>query len=124
LDEGVPMRRLLRTAQRRGAQVGYIQRLLTAVGEAPGEVVRVMHRDLVEPITARELEVLRLMVVGLSNRELSDELVISVATVKRHVANLYGKLEVSSRAEAVHKARKLGLISEQPTAVPERTRLG
>jgi LuxR family maltose regulon positive regulatory protein len=113
LDEGAPMTRLLRMAHRRGVQVRHVQSLLAAAGAEPGEVVRMQHRELVEPITARELEVLQLAAVGLSNREISDELVISVATTKRHVSNIYGKLGVSSRAEAVHKARRLGLLATE-----------
>ena len=56
---------------------------------------------LPEPLTARELEILRLVAEGLRNQEIADRLVISLATVKRHIANTYGKLGVDLRTEAV-----------------------
>ncbi|GAB4199239.1 MAG: LuxR C-terminal-related transcriptional regulator [Roseiflexaceae bacterium] len=64
----------------------------------------------VEPISAREREVLALIAAGLSNPEIARELVISVGTVKRHINHLYGKLGVSSRTQAVAKARLLHLL--------------
>ena len=56
---------------------------------------------LAEPLTARETEILRLVAAGMRNQEIADELVISLATVKRHIANTYGKLGVTHRTEAV-----------------------
>lgn len=112
--EGLPMVRLLKVAQRRGtsgATAAHIQRLLTAMGETPAETAKLFHPDLIEGVTPREMEVLRLIAVGLSNREIADELYISVSTVKRHVTNLYGKLGVSTRTAAVQKARHLGLLA-------------
>lgn len=66
--------------------------------------------NLPEQLTAREFEILGLVASGLRNQEIADELVISVATVKRHIANVYGKLEVESRTAAVARATELGLI--------------
>ncbi len=65
---------------------------------------------LAEPLTPRELEVLRLMAEGLSNQEIADRLVISLGTVKTHTANIHGKLGVNSRMQAVIQARALGLL--------------
>jgi LuxR family maltose regulon positive regulatory protein len=65
---------------------------------------------LLEPISAREQEVLGLIAAGLSNPEIARELVISVGTVKRHINHIYGKLGVSSRTQAVAKARALHLL--------------
>lgn len=65
---------------------------------------------LVEPITNREREVLRLIAEGLSNQEIADQLVISVSTVKRHAFNLYGKLGVKRRTQAISRARGLALL--------------
>jgi ATP/maltotriose-dependent transcriptional regulator MalT len=65
---------------------------------------------LIEALTARELEVLRLLGAGLHNREIAERLVVSVGTVKRHTANIYGKLGVDSRTRAIGRARNLGLL--------------
>jgi LuxR family maltose regulon positive regulatory protein len=67
-------------------------------------------QPLIEPLTERELEVLGLIAAGLSNREVAQELVIAVGTVKRHLNNIYGKLDVHSRTQAAARARDLGLL--------------
>lgn len=67
-------------------------------------------QPLVDPLSARELEVLRLIAVGLSNREIAEELVIALGTVKRHTNHIYGKLGVGSRTQAIAKAGELGLL--------------
>jgi LuxR family maltose regulon positive regulatory protein len=82
----------------------YVRRLLSAFGKVAGTSL------LVEPLTRRESEVLRLIADGLKNQEIADRLVISVATVKRHITNIYGKLGVSRRIQAVARAQELGLL--------------
>ena len=67
-------------------------------------------QPLVEPLSERERQVLRLICAGKSNQEIADELVIALDTVKRHANNLYGKLGVKRRAQAIIEARKLGLV--------------
>ncbi len=67
--------------------------------------------DLVEPLTCREMEVLELLAAGDSNQSIADKLVITVRTVKKHTSNIYGKLDASSRTQAVARARELGLLS-------------
>jgi LuxR family maltose regulon positive regulatory protein len=69
-----------------------------------------MAQPLVEPLSERELEVLRLIADGLSNAEIAARLVIAQGTVKRHINNLYGKLGVQSRTQALVRARELGLL--------------
>jgi LuxR family maltose regulon positive regulatory protein len=64
----------------------------------------------VEPLSERELEVLHLIADGLSNREIAAKLVLAVTTVKKHASNIYGKLGVRSRTEAVARARDLGWL--------------
>ena len=65
---------------------------------------------VVEPLTPREIEVLQLIAEGLSNREIAQKLSISLSTVKRHNANIYGKLVVNNRTQAVARARNLSLL--------------
>jgi DNA-binding NarL/FixJ family response regulator/transcriptional regulator with XRE-family HTH domain len=67
-------------------------------------------QNLVEPLTEREIEVLRLLVAGGSNQQIADELVLAVGTVKRHVNSILGKLGVASRLAAVARARDLKLL--------------
>ena len=66
--------------------------------------------ELVESISAREQEVLRLVAAGLSNQEIADRLIIGLSTVKKHINNIYGKLEVKSRTQALRRARELGIL--------------
>ncbi|WP_446483099.1 response regulator transcription factor [Cohnella xylanilytica] len=65
---------------------------------------------MVEPLTPRELEVLRLSAQGLSNREIGERLFLALDTVKGHNRRIYGKLQVKRRTEAIALARKLGFI--------------
>lgn len=67
-------------------------------------------QPLVEPLSEREIEVLRLLASGVSNQELADQLIVAVNTVKRHVSNIMGKLGVENRTQAVAKAREVGLL--------------
>ena len=65
---------------------------------------------LIEPLSARELEILQLLSAGLSNQEIAQKLVLSVGTVKVHLKHIYGKLDVSSRTQAIARARELNLL--------------
>jgi LuxR family maltose regulon positive regulatory protein len=69
-----------------------------------------VQQPLIEPLSERELEVLRLVADGLSNREIADRLFVSVGTVKTHVHNILGKLGVEGRPRAIARARELDLI--------------
>jgi LuxR family maltose regulon positive regulatory protein len=109
VDEGVPMAHLLRDALAEGIAPGYVSQLLTAVREPPAAAAPAA-QALVEPLTEREMEVLRLIAGGLSNREIAQELVVAVSTVKSHINHLYGKLDVKNRTQAVALARTLGLL--------------
>lgn len=67
-------------------------------------------QPLIEPLSEREIEVLRLLASGVSNQEIAEQLIVAVNTVKRHVSNIMGKLGVENRTQAVAKARELGLL--------------
>ncbi|MCX7682412.1 MAG: response regulator transcription factor, partial [Anaerolineae bacterium] len=71
--------------------------------------------DLIEPLTSREMEVLKLAAKGMTNREIADELVISVRTVQVHLSNIFSKMGVGSRTEAVLLALKKGWLALEDT---------
>ncbi len=116
VDAGQPLARLLYQAIERDLAPGYARRLLSAFSQAewspqPGQIQQTEQPDgLIEPLSDRELEVLRLIGQGLSNSEIAAKLVLSTGTVKVHTHNIFGKFGVSSRTQAVNKARALGLI--------------
>ncbi|MCG8613930.1 MAG: LuxR C-terminal-related transcriptional regulator, partial [Pseudomonadales bacterium] len=68
--------------------------------------------ELIEPLSARELEVLFLINDGLANKQIAAKLSLAPATVKAHIRNLYGKMAVKSRTEALAKARQLALLEQ------------
>ncbi|HZU02525.1 MAG TPA: LuxR C-terminal-related transcriptional regulator [Ktedonobacteraceae bacterium] len=113
LDEGQPMIALLRQAQRHGIAPNYVARLLALVRESEAICTHPLDPNAnspVEPLTAREREVLQLMLNGATNREIAGELTVSVNTVKKHVLNICDKLSVRSRTQAIAKARNLHLL--------------
>ena len=67
---------------------------------------------MAEPLSKREIDVLRLLVLGRSNQEIAQELVIAESTVKMHIKHLYGKLDVHNRVQAAARARGLHLFHE------------
>ncbi len=109
LDEGEPMAKLLFQAKAHRMGQGYASELLSALGEAfrtelsPAQL-------LIDPLTLRELEVLKLIEGGYSNQDIADRLVISMPTVKRHISNIYAKLGVESRTQAVSLGKELRLF--------------
>ena len=82
------------------------------VGESVKHPPAIDENGLIEQMTPREMEVLELLAVGDSNQDIADKLVITIRTVKKHTGNIYGKLNVNSRIQAVARARELGLLSE------------
>ena len=115
LDEGPALEALLRAARGRGIATRYIDRLLAAGSGRGVDAVRVgggvaLDASGVDVLSARELEVLKLMTSGRSNAEIARSMVVAVSTVKTHVNNIFGKLQVSSRADAIERARDLRLV--------------
>jgi LuxR family maltose regulon positive regulatory protein len=93
-----------------GTTKGYLHKILNAF-EKKNELHPLLSpRPLIDPLSERELEVLRLVAQGLSNDQISKRLFLSVNTVKGHNLRIFGKLEVKSRTEAVVRARELGLL--------------
>jgi LuxR family maltose regulon positive regulatory protein len=118
VDLGTPIRTMLLRLAARGIAVETIRRIVAAFGEPPSQgessdfrsQFRAANAALVEPLTSRELEVLALLRERLSNDEIARQLCISTTTVKRHAVNLYGKLGVSRRRDAVLKAENLRIL--------------
>lgn len=109
LDEGDPLVHLLYKAVEMKIEPEYAARLLGLI--APVEAVsQPVLGAFVEPLTRREVDVLRLLAEGLSNKEIGQRLSISLGTVKRHTANINGKLGVNNRTQAVVQAQKLGIL--------------
>jgi LuxR family transcriptional regulator, maltose regulon positive regulatory protein len=114
-DQDPNLVRLLGEAARRGTHREYVGHVLEAIGATPEHVKNafpsaVPASPVVEALTAREIEVLDLLAAGLLNRDIADRLVVSIGTVKRHTGNIYGKLGVDTRTQAILRARSLGLV--------------
>jgi len=108
VDKGEPMKALLEKLRSQAGELkGYILTILAAFREM-GRVP--IPQLLVEPLSERELQVLRLVAEGMSNGEIAQRLVVSVGTVKTHVHNIIAKLGVRSRTQAVARARELALL--------------
>jgi LuxR family maltose regulon positive regulatory protein len=109
VDEGRPMAALLKARAKLGAAPAYARRLLAAVtGAEDGAPVQ---QGLIEPLSVRELEVLRLLGTDLDGPDIARELVVSLNTVRTHTKNIYAKLGVNSRRAAVRRAAELGLLA-------------
>jgi LuxR family maltose regulon positive regulatory protein len=111
---GAPTVTLLQQAAARGAAPDYVNRLLAALGAERKETISTPSSQstspLVEPLTSRETEVLRLLGEGYSNQQIAEALVVTLNTVKKHASSIYGKLGVRSRTQAVVRAQELGLL--------------
>jgi LuxR family maltose regulon positive regulatory protein len=139
VDAGLPMARLLSAAAAQGIMPDYIGKLLSAFSTVEAEAqprpeqtqnkadlppaspvqpliaqrafaTHPLPEPLIEPLSARELEVLQLIAQGLSNSEISERLFLALSTIKGHNRNIFDKLQVQSRTEAVAHARGLGLL--------------
>jgi LuxR family maltose regulon positive regulatory protein len=115
LDEGQPMARLLYEAAAQSVEPEFASRLLAVFAaedhDSRPALAHPHSHQLVEPLSPRELEVMQLIASGASNAEIAQKLYIAVGTVKNHVKNIYAKLNVHSRAQAIARSRELGLIA-------------
>jgi LuxR family transcriptional regulator, maltose regulon positive regulatory protein len=109
LDEGKPMARLLALSNSQQVKAGYAAELLAQIPLEPGKDLPPA-QSLIEPLSARELEVLKLIETGNSNQEIAGKLFISIPTVKRHISNIYAKLGVKSRTQALALGKELNLF--------------
>jgi LuxR family transcriptional regulator, maltose regulon positive regulatory protein len=132
VDEGAPMATLLRRARARGVAPDYCARLLEAfspgidtgslavAGAAalpsfPLSVPAVRDGSIsLEPLSARERDVVRLVVAGASNREIADRLFVATNTVKKHIHNIFGKFDLKSRAQLIVRLRGSGMNGTLP----------
>ncbi|GHO98151.1 helix-turn-helix transcriptional regulator [Reticulibacter mediterranei] len=113
LDEGATIATLLRSLlpqQHEPALQAYLQRLLQAFAQEGEQRDAPVAQQLMEPLSPQEMRVLRLLTTGLSNREIADELVVSVNTVRTQVQSIYRKLNVNNRVAAGETARQLHLL--------------
>jgi len=112
VDLGPQMFGLLKQLIRQNVALDYIGQILAAFRDDERAVIpeAADHQSLVEPLTDRELDVLDLLAQRLSNKEIADKLFISTETIKSHLRNIFQKLEVSNRREAVEKAKKVGIL--------------
>jgi LuxR family maltose regulon positive regulatory protein len=106
-DEGPPMASLLRAVSKQGTAPNYVRRLLAAISKAEDSTPA--NNGLIEPLSARELDVLRLLGTDLDGPDIARNLVVSLNTVRTHTRNVYAKLGVNSRRAAVRRARELDL---------------
>ncbi|HEV8596347.1 MAG TPA: LuxR C-terminal-related transcriptional regulator, partial [Candidatus Dormibacteraeota bacterium] len=118
VDEGPRMTALLKVAEKQPNAPSYLHRLLAAL--ATVERAAPVAQPLIEPLSERELEVLRLLETDLGGPDIARELVVSLSTVRTHTQNIYAKLGVNSRRAAIRRAAELGMLSRtrdrRPTA--------
>lgn len=127
IDEGQPMLELLKTARTSKVAPDYVRKLIKSFRPSSEQGSHILDRGpgtghpsdlqvpaepnfIVEPLSKRELEILHLIKDGLTNKEISNRLPITVSTVKSHIFNIYQKLDASNRSLAVLRAQQMGLL--------------
>jgi LuxR family transcriptional regulator, maltose regulon positive regulatory protein len=119
VDEGPPIAALLRALAKDGDAGSYVRRLLAAFDGT--ELSSPVSQRLVDPLSARELDVLRLLGTDLDGPDIARELVVSLNTVRTHTKNIYAKLAVNNRRAAVRRAEELDLLSRAGHRPPRRS---
>ena len=116
VDEGPPMTSLLRAAAKQGTRRDYVRRLLAAASgtEHSGPT----EQALIEPLSERELDVLRLLGTELDGPAIARELMVSLNTMRTHTKNIYAKLAVTNRRAAVRRAAELDLLPRTRSRQP------
>jgi len=110
-DEGEPMARLLAALAKRAGESAYLRGLRAAASGA--RPARPDAQGLIDPLSHRELDVLRLLASDLGGPEIASELMVSLNTFRTHTKNIYAKLGVTSRREAVRRAAELGIVARR-----------
>jgi LuxR family maltose regulon positive regulatory protein len=110
IDEGTQMQELLGQVEGTDRLMKYVRKLLIAFQTDESEGPKSSSQQLAEPLSKRELEVLRLLQSELTGPEMAQELVISLNTLRTHTKNIYAKLDVTNRRTAVRKAKELDLV--------------
>lgn len=110
--EGLPMAQLLYQAVEADIMSEYAGCLLSHFPVPESELPSIIPSDLIEPLSSREIDVLNILAKGASNQEIAQALYIAPGTVKNHLKNIYGKLDVHNRTQAVARARTFGLLEE------------
>lgn len=109
VDEGEAIQPLLVSCLSQGNHVAYVKKLLDQL--QPHRDSQSPNQLLIEPLSERELDVLYLMADGHTNQAIANDLFIALSTVKKHINNIYGKLNVPNRTQAINRARDLGILS-------------
>ncbi len=113
VDEGPAMAQLLSEVTARGSITDYVSKLLAVFESEKQKPDLPPAQVLVDPLSKRELEILALIAAGLKNKEIAEQLFISLNTVLYHNKNIYNKLGVKKRTLAIIKARELNLLPEE-----------
>jgi LuxR family maltose regulon positive regulatory protein len=116
VDEGPPMAVLLEAAAEQGIASSHVRRLLSAFGNTEDRTP--VKKNLIEPLSERERDVLRLLATDLGGPDIARELVVSLNTVRTHTKNIYAKLGVNNRRAAVRLAEELDLMRPRRSAKP------
>jgi len=116
IDEGPPIASLLQAAAKQGIARNYVRRLLAAVSETEHDSP--IKQALIEPLSERELDVLRLLGTDLDGPDIARELTVSLNTVRTHTKHIYAKLAVTNRRAAVRRAQELDLLSRTRNRQP------